>query len=543
MPMKKFLIIFIVFAPLLCHAVNAQNESKHFIFFTDKNNSNYNINRPTEFLSNAAIERRNKAGIAIDSLDLPVNQNYIDSILSTGVQFHYSSKWLNGILIETTDSLALDKISNISFVKSQKTVGLRSLNQKLPMSSDHNLKFDYGFTQQQVEMANGTYLHERGFFGDGMKIAILDLGFLNFNRLSAFRNVFNSQQVIATHDFVNGGDSVYEAGTHGTMVASTIIGQEPGVYIGTAPNASLVLLRTENEYKEEILEEYNWVVGAEYADAIGCDLINSSLGYYTFDNPSQNHSYADLDGNTCIATIGANLAAQKGMLVCVSAGNEGESDWRHIGTPADAKGILTVGAVKSNRDPASFSSFGPAADGRIKPEVSILGKDAAIINTSGEIKNGSGTSFASPILCGLAACLWQKHPEKRASEIRDAIIKSASLYENPDDQRGYGIPNFGIADALLSDYKLLYDTSNQLILFPNPTSEFTRLIIKSDYPQAVHLKAYNIVGQPVFTKTVYTNEGVGFFTCEIPEMQVLTTGVYFLYSDANSKNEMIKFVR
>ncbi len=521
----------------------AQNESKHFICFTDKNNSFFTINRPTDFLSNSAIERRKKAGIDITLEDLPVNQNYIDSVKQIGATIVYSSKWLNGVLIETSDSAVLSKINNLPFVKNSKTVGKRGLTQKLPYTSLYDLTIDYGFAQQQIEMANGNYLHERGFLGDGIKIAILDLGYLNFNRLNIFENVFNSQQVIATHDFVNGGDSVYDAGTHGTMVASTIIGQSPGVYVGTAPNVNLVLLRTENENQEEVLEEYNWVVGAEYADAIGCDMINSSLGYYTFDNPSQNHQYSDLDGATCIATIGANIAAKKGMLVCVSAGNEGNSPWKYIGTPADAIGILTVGAVQSNRDPAKFSSYGPAADGRIKPEVSILGKDASIINTSGQIKNGSGTSFASPILCGLAACLWQKHPEKRASEIRDAIIKSASLYENPEDQRGYGIPNFGIADALLSDYKLLYDTSNQLILFPNPTSEFTRLIIKSDYPQAVHLKAYNIVGQPVFTKTVFTNEGAGFFTCEIPEMQELTTGVYFLYSDANSKNEMIKFVR
>lgn len=541
--MKAIIQFIIALLIILPGTSFSQPEQKYFIAFKDKANSLFSINRPSEFLSTAAIERRIKAGISITEEDLPVNQNYIDSVLSTGAVFMYSSKWLNGIMVQVSDSLMLNRIDSFSFVLKKNAVGKRESSNKLYLNSLHSLQLDYGFAKEQIAMANGEYLHERGFLGDGMKIAILDLGFLNFNRLPNYQTLYWSNQVLATHDFVNGGDSVYNSGTHGSMVASTIIGQQPGEFIGTAPNANLVLLRTENEFKEEVLEEYNWVAGAEYADAIGCDLLNSSLGYYTFDNPAQNHSYADLNGETCIATIGANKAASKGMLLCISAGNEGNDTWHYIGTPADAKGVLTVGAVQSNREAASFSSYGPSADGRIKPEVSILGKDAAIINTSGTIKKGSGTSFASPILCGLAACLWQKHPEKTAMQIREAIIQSSSLFMQPENQRGYGIPNFGIADALLSDYKLLYDSTNQMLLFPNPCNDFTRLIIKSDYPQEIHLKAFNMAGQIVFTKTINTNEGKSYFTTEIPEIDALTTGVYFMYADANAKTEKIKFVR
>ena len=449
------------FILLLANSYAQTVYTRYFVAFTDKNNSNYSTSNPQQFLSQRAINRRTNQSIAITNEDIPVDTAYIKRVAKTGAIVICRTRWFNGVVVRLTNQSQIDSINALPFVVSSKPLArVRPPKKLIPVaenvasnektSATQSDVFNYGLSKNQIYMLNGECLHNQGYNGTGMQIGIIDDGFLNAKTAAVFDTLWHNNQVIATHDFLHNDSLVYNEGGHGTEVLSCMAANTPGQMIGTAPYAKFYLLRSEIDSTEKILEEYQWVSAIEYADSAGADVINSSLGYTTFDDPTQNHTWADLNGRTSVASISATMAARRGMIVCLAAGNEGGSTWQKISVPADADSILAVGAVDQNGAYAYFSSTGNTADGRIKPDVAAQGQNTIIYNSgSGNISASNGTSFASPTMAGMVACLWQGNPSKTNMQVINAIKQSASQYTTPDSLLGYGIPDFCVADQIL----------------------------------------------------------------------------------------------
>ncbi len=443
---------------LIINSVFAQTEvypNYYAVYFTDKNNCGYDINNPEEFLSPKAIERRKKFDIPITEQDLPVTQKYVDSLKSLGFKIIEVSKWLNCAIVTDTDSLALQNLKTLSFVSPKpaplpKNYTYKKLKRKkVKIKKILEDKYDYGQAENQVKMLDINQLHSMGFDGKGVTIAILDAGFWNADKISFFDSLWATHRILGWYDFVDQDTSLFNTGEHGTMVLSTIAAYKNGEYVGTAPQASFYLFRTENEFSEYPIEEYNYVCAAEKADSLGVDLIHSSLGYTDFDDNKMSYSYKDINGNTAISTIGADIAASKGIIVTVSAGNEGDNKWRYISAPADADSVLSVGAVDPNGRYAYFSSVGPTYDGRIKPDVMAEGLSVMVVGRKDYVKFSAGTSFSGPIMAGCMACLRQAFPNNTNIELMNAVRQTASYAKKPNNFYGYGIPDFYKAYLLL----------------------------------------------------------------------------------------------
>src|SRR5215204_5093887 len=473
--MKKIAGCVLMLLSIIPQISKAQS-TRYIIQFKNKATNPFSLSNPTAFLSPQAIERRTRFNIAIDSTDLPVTPRYIDSIRSAGaVTILNTSKWLNSISIQTTDAAALTKINSFSFVKTSQAIAARTTaasdkfvdGQDHPSNTSHketNLTadfFSYGSSFAQVHIHNGEFLHNIGLRGQGIIIGILDAGFQNYLTLRAFDSVRANGQILGVSDFVAHDGSVNEDNAHGMQCFSTIAANIPGQFVGTAPKANFYLFRTEDASSEYPIEEFNWVCGAERVDSVGGDIISSSVGYTTFNDPlsAYNHMYADMNGNITMAAIGADLAAKKGILVVNSAGNEGTNAWKYIVTPADADSVMAVGAVTTNGVVANFSSYGPSSDGQIKPDVASVGVATIIQYPNNTVGGGNGTSFACPNLAGLTTCLWQGFPEFNNMKIINALRQAASKASSPDDRIGYGIPDVKKALAnLLKDFANLSGT-------------------------------------------------------------------------------------
>lgn len=443
--------------------------SRYIIRFKDKGSNPYTLSNPSAYLSQRAIDRRTKYSIAIDSTDLPVTPRYIDSVrLAGSVTILNPSKWLNSVTIQSGDANALAKISRFPFVQSVSGIALRTNNSttlvdkfeiERHQQSLSQLKqtgvasdfYNYGSSLAQVHIHNGEFLHNIGLRGQNMIIGMLDAGFNNYLTVNAFDSARINRQILGVHDFVAKDNSVNEDDAHGMETFSTIAANIPGQFVGTAPKANFYLFRTEDAASEYPIEEHNWVCGAETVDSAGGDVISSSLGYNTFDAPltAADHSYADMNGNTTMAAIGADLAAKKGILVVNSAGNEGSDSWKYIVTPADGDSVLAVGAVSTAGVVGGFSSYGPSYDKRIKPDVAAVGVAAVVGFPNNTIGTNNGTSFACPIMAGLATCLWQGFPELNNMRVINALRLSGSKASTPDDRVGYGIPDLKKAMLIL----------------------------------------------------------------------------------------------
>lgn len=435
-----------------------------FVQFTDKAGSDRIA------LSQAALDKRAERGIAIDSLDYAVSPIYLDSLQALGCHIYHTSRWMNGATIET-DQYTAQHIAEWAFVDTiyltrqlrddnlhegeEDPFGIPSVSlrkqkaeNKDTIDNSNNYSADQQPLQQsptwlsdpQTEQLNLHPLHEAGFHGQGITMAIVDGGFQNVDTLSAFDAV--RDQILGIYDTTDDSDSVTgTTGNHGVKCFSTIAAITPD-YQGAATAANYYLIRSEEHKTESPKEMDNWVAAIELADSLGVDILSSSLGYAMFDDDRQTLSYADMNGQTTRCSRAATIAARKGMLVVIAAGNEGNKDWHYISAPADADSILTVGAVDNNGNIASFSSWGPTADGRVKPEVCARGAQTALINPAdNSVTNSNGTSFACPIIAGMAACLWSALPDATNMEIRERIIESAHRYRLPHDQYGYGIPD------------------------------------------------------------------------------------------------------
>lgn len=419
----------------------ATGQYKYRVWLADKPAGQYGTDAPQEFLSPAALERRSRQGIGIDTTDLPVYGAYVDAIAACGVRPVVTSRWLNTVVVALDDTSLLDAVRQLPFVAATECVwrgdgAASTLSHRKLRAARRQAADVYASSYEQIAMLGIDSLHAAGYRGEGMDIAVIDVGFSDVDD----NPTIAQDRIAGVRDFVHGTFS-YDGDTHGAMVLSCMLSDEPGTYVGSAPGATYRLLVSEDNDSEYPVEEDYWVAAVEWADSAGVDVVNTSLGYYAFDDPAMSYTHDDLDGSTAFSSRAAAMAAAKGMMLLVAAGNEGNAAWRKIIVPADADGILAVGAVSSDGVRASFSSVGNSADGRIKPEVMAVGSGTRMVIDSRGVISSSGTSFATPVLCGGVACLWQAHPEWTVARLREEVIRSSSRYASPDCYMGYGIPN------------------------------------------------------------------------------------------------------
>ncbi|MBL6657212.1 MAG: S8 family serine peptidase [Flavobacteriales bacterium] len=492
------ILITLLFIPFLSWSQEGVGY-KLWIGFSDKGSITNTSYSASDLLSERSIARRDKQNISIDYSDYPLSSDYLNTLKNLNFEVLNKSKWFNGVTALQSDSNAIDSLVKMNFIQRIDTLGYFFVD----TASRYSSKFDdivitentHDAAKNQIEMIGGMSLHAQGYQGQGMHIAVFDSGFRNANTIDAFSHLYTNNQILGTWDYVDREFSVYEDNYHGMSVLSTMGGYLEDEFLGTAPKASYWLLRTEDVSSETLIEEYNWAVAAEFADSVGADIINSSLGYTTFDYPWQDHSYADMDGKTTVISRAATMASRKGIIVCNSAGNSGNSNWKYIGAPADADSILSVGSVDGMQEVSSFSSYGPTSDGRVKPSVSAQGGNTAIITQYNSIATSNGTSFSSPVIAGMTACLWQAHYDKSNMQIIDAIIQSAHLYEYPDEQLGFGIPNYALANALLLDLEDVNMPS--LEIYPNPTYSDATVYIYSANESEITYRILDLQGKLV----------------------------------------------
>ena len=417
---------------------------KYRVRFTDKSLTAFSIERPEAYLSARALARRERQGIAVDSADLPVCTAYIQAVVREGAVPVCTSKWNNTLLVASDDSLLAVRLARHPFVKAVRRVWTVGPDAEFPRNEHRRQEVKnrwqksadpYGAAAAQIRLHRGDSLHAAGFRGEGMQIAVIDAGFYNADAVKALKGL----RLLGVKDFVHPASDIYAEHNHGRKVLSCLAAQRPHVMVGTAPEASYWLLRSEDDATEQPVEEDYWAAAAEFADSVGVDVVNTSLGYHSFDDAADHYRYRDLDGRVSLMSAAASVAAAKGMLVVVSAGNAGLDTWKKITPPADAEGVLTVGAVDGEGVNAVFSSVGPTVDGRVKPDVMALGEEAAVIADDGSVETANGTSFAAPVFCGLAACLWQACPWLRVDQLLDLLRRSGDRADCPDNIYGYGI--------------------------------------------------------------------------------------------------------
>ncbi len=457
--MKKLLVVFLFIAM----GTSTQAQERFWVFFTDKGNEiESQLEQPESFLSAEAINLKSEKGISITPSDLPVNGAYVSALEAQNLDVISTSRWLNAAVVEAPFARR-EEIETFAFVRDTRIVHTLVANRSAagpldeetltaPISfKEESEPFDYGEALTQNTMINIQALHSKGFSGEGVRIALFDSGFDGVDTVDAFDSLWVKNRVIAWYDFVDDDTTVFRSDSHGTQVMSTIGANLPGEMVGTAPHASFILCRTEDARSETQQEEHNWVAALEWADSVGVDVIHTSLGYSKFDNEENSYSYEDMDGNTAIITRAADLAAKKGIIVTTSAGNEGTDSWHYITAPCDGDSVLCVGAVNSYGKRSVFSSFGPAADGRIKPDVVAMGSNTTVASPRNYITTSQGTSFSGPIIGGLVACLRQAHPKRSNMDIIQAVRLSSDQFVYPDEEYGYGIPDAGVADSLLTN--------------------------------------------------------------------------------------------
>lgn len=520
----------------------------YWVQFTDKEGSPYSIDNPEAYLSPRALQRRANLNITIDEYDLPVNPQYLQAVADCGAEIINPSKWLNGVSVHVTDPSVIEAINALDCVmtvrncpndlKAQEQKERWLANEMKTAASTRSSKGFYGGAEDQVKQLNVDVLHDMGFDGTGVIIAVLDGGFEGAENTSCFDNMREEGRLLGTRDFVYGSNSVYTQSTHGTSCLSTMGAYDPNNMVGTAYKASYYLIHTEDGDSENIIEEYNWVSGAEYADSLGVDVCSTSLGYITFDMSQWDHPYQHYDGKTAPMSIGAEIAASRGMICMNAAGNEGDGNCT-LGIPADAEHIVTVGAVNAAGDRASFSSVGPTYDGRIKPDVMAMGEGTYVASGYGSwwpYYNGNGTSFATPVLAGAVACLRQARPYSSVQEICDALRACGNRAENPDSKYGYGIPDFSQALELLKVEEHSVAANEIINVYPNPSQGEVKVALKEGAKADVTV--YDITGRQLYT---YTFNGLNHTTLE-NYMNTLGTGVYFINAVSELGSQTVKLV-
>ena len=426
-------------------SASAEKNYKFRVNLKDKVGTTYSVDKPQEFLSERALERRNRQNLPIDETDLPVSSSYIQELLGTGAKLVTTSKWNNTVVLEVMDTTLMDKVKEMPFVSEVKKVwtqpdSIPARNKKRKKEVTNQFEeagYHYGKAFRQINIHGGDSLHAAGFAGKGMHVAVIDAGFYNADKIKFFKKM----DLLGTRDFVNPNSDIYEENSHGMKVLSCMAANIKDVFVGTAPEASYWLLRSEAQDTEPPIEEDYWAAAIEFADSVGVDVINTSLGYHAFDEGFGGYRYRDLDGHTSLMSHSASLAADKGIVVVCSAGNSGRGAWKKITPPGDSENVLTVGALTKDLMNTEFSSIGHTADGRIKPDVMAIGQNSVVSGNDGRVSKANGTSFASPTMCGIVACFWQACPWLTAKEVIRAVQQAGDRVDYPDNIYGYGIPN------------------------------------------------------------------------------------------------------
>jgi len=523
--MKK-IIVFILIFYAYNFVVFADTGFFFYVQFADKNNSPFSLDNPAQYLSQRAIERRIFFEIAVDSTDLPVNPEYVSAVKNVGVKIVGKSRWLNGITVLAKDSDIIQNIKNLEFVTKVQYTGRRTKQQyisKISKTTDEPL--NYGTSDTQIKQIKADFLHNLGYCAQGIHLAVIDGGFLNADKNPAFNSLHLQNRLLGTSDFTDSDPNVYAYEYHGANVLSILTGNLPNKYLGIAPQASFWLLKSEYSMNEYLVETDFWISAIEFADSAGVDITTTSLGYRTFDDPSMNFTYSDMNGRVSRASIVAEMAAHKGLIVCVSAGNDGNGSWRYIGVPADAAGIVTVGSVTATGTPSTFSSYGPTADGRVKPELCALGSGTALVNTAGIPASGDGTSYSAPVIAGAFACFLQyakdNFPTFSLNQILNAVFESGNTYSSPNSQTGYGIPDFQLAVSNLNNLLInnIPKFSYKNKIFYN--SEKRTLRVDKSIINNENITLYSIFGKIIFNKKI-TSEYISLQHYNLP------AGVYIV---------------
>ncbi|MCX6181038.1 MAG: S8 family serine peptidase [Bacteroidetes bacterium] len=551
MEASKYFICFFL-SLLLFQKSYSQNEFYFEVTFKDKGSA-FSVSNPSAFLSESSIQKKIKRNVPVDFLDLPVDVQNIQALGAIADSITHLSKWRNSVLIKLLDTSSITQIRLIPEVQSvqyltakQATSGKKEQGAN-KFSAEINLPlYTYGDAYHQLEMIGGHFLHERGYRGDSMNIAIFDAGFnphFGDAHYAVMDQLEASGQIKYKWDFLDHDNFVFEKNRHGSMVLS-VMANNTSKIIGSAPKANYYLFITEDDNSETLLEEYNWLMAAERADSIGVDVINSSLGYYTFDDTTTSHTYKDMDGKTTLVSKAANIAARKGIFVVVSAGNEGQTSWHYILSPADADSVLAVGAVDPNKKHAVFSSYGPASDGDIKPNVAAQGQGTVITYDQNYYNTANGTSFSGPLLAGAIACLWQAFPQLSNLELKKEIEKSGSQYSAPDSILGYGIP------SLMKIYMNLdstdhFDFQNTFLvsLRSNPFTDRIGIELYSTVQQKLNFKLLDVSGRLIReeNQTIQQNQYLIF---GLGDLSVLSSGVYFFTAvDESGFSKVYKVIK
>lgn len=508
--------IFLLFTSFIISSVYTQTVEDAWVFFTGKPQADSYLNNPLNMLSQRAIDRRERLNIDLDELDVPVDEDYLQQIsTANGIVVKAKSKWLNAVHVQGSEEdirnlFNFDFVDylefankNIGTVSRQPGMNFQTTSQKFPQ-----ITYDYGNGYDQIHLLNGELMHEQDFTGKGILLAVIDAGFIDVNTDDFFQHLFQDNKVIDVYNFVGNDENVYQYHSHGASVLSTIAGKSEGELVGTAPDVSVALYVSEDVSQEMPIEESYWAEAAERADSIGVDVINTSLGYQTYDRDEYSYTMDDLDGKTSFISRAAEIAVSRGIVVVVSAGNSGNTSWPKIAMPADAVSVITVGAVDVNREKASFSSVGPTADGRIKPDVMAQGVNATAYSV-GSFHSLSGTSLSSPIIAGMTACMRQAYPDKTPAEIKQDLISISDRSDNPDNEYGYGIPDFSLYET---NHINKNDTYN-IDFYPNPAHQKIYLTGESTY------KLFTADGKMIKEKNTLQNH---------IDINGLSKGIYYL---------------
>ncbi len=521
---------------LLVSSSGWAQSDRYVVFFKDKTSNPYSLNQPEAFLSPRSLQRRVHSGISLTAEDLPVTPSYVTQVRATGAKTFFTSKWMNGVLVEGNASV-ISSIASLPFVTKvdlvapgKKLIGGRSkqLNQQNAGSAPET-------TQAQLQMLGLDKMHQDGFYGEGVTISILDGGFQGVNSALPFQPIFAEGRIKMTQDFVTNSGNVYQFDAHGTEVFS-VIAAKGEMFTGGAYKANYLLFVTEDKSSEYRIEEYNWLFAAEKADSAGTDVIQSSLGYNLFDDSQMDYKITDLNGKIAVVSRAASMARDRGIIVVVSAGNEGNTGWHFITPPADVDGILAIGAVNSYGAKVGFSSFGPTADGRIKPDVVALGQSTAVVLPDGTLSTASGTSFSSPLVTSLAAGLLQAYSRYTPAQLVLAIRLSASQSTTPDNQLGYGVPNY-IAVKNYLESNLLAD---EVFIYPNPAASTLRLAFKNLPAGQVDISFYDAQGK-LLSNPVTTLNWLN--SPEEISLANLAAGSYFLKVKTANVSKTFRFVK
>lgn len=531
----------IVWCWIFCAQISFAQEGRYALFFTDKEGTSFSLENPLLFLSQKSIDRRAKNGVVVSEEDFPVNANYVNQVKSLGAAILYTSRWMNAAIIQL-DGNEINDISLLPFVASYEYIGpigkpSGGRSRKIKDKKDSNLGV---VNQVQLSMLGLDDMHTENIYGQGVTVAVFDSGFPGVDKADAFKSLIEEGRVTFTQDIIGNTKNVFQYDQHGTEVLSIMAANQTRIFLGGIPKAIYQLYVTEDVSSEFRIEEYNWLVAAEKADSAGVDVINSSLGYNIFDDTIMNYRKDQLDGKTAVISRAAHIALSKGIFVVVSAGNDGNTSWSLVNPPADVDGVLAVGSITSTGNLSSFSSVGPTADGRIKPDVVALGSGVSVIKSNGSTGFTSGTSSAAPLITSLVAGLIQTFPDLTVPELYDLVIASGSMSENPDNQKGYGVPNY-LGAKIIATGEVPKTPSSSVYLYPNPASGDTvKLEIDVPIGQSATIHIYSLQGQLMLKSTgvvTYSNNPVEL------DVSALGAGLYIIKVEAEGLLRTIRLVK